>query len=188
MPVRPLVFCCPLQGARIDQQTYKEVVGLDDEEVDPKMALMSEPIVGIEKVVYDEATGSGAIPARPLTSPKSMSAAQRAVHDITHMPYHPGCEICVSCRRPNTQHRSHKLSERTVPLMVGDYAFPKHSEDSGPMTVLVIHVFPTNCFWWCLSHAKDATHMWCSAWRASSRSVAYFISPIGAIENQQSLL
>ena len=135
-----------MQGARIDQQTYKEVVGLDDEEVDPKMALMSEPIVGIEKVVYDDATGSGAIPARPLTSPKSMSAAQRAVHDITHMPYHPGCEICVSCRRPNTQHRSLKSSERTVPLMVGDYAFPKHSEDSEPMTVLVIRVFPYKLF------------------------------------------
>ena len=110
------------------------------------MALMSEPIVGIEKVVYDDATGSGAIPARPLTSPKSMSAAQRAVHDITHMPYHPGCEICESCRRPNTQHRSLKSSERTVPLMVGDYAFPKHSEDSEPMTVLVIRVFPYKRF------------------------------------------
>ena len=110
------------------------------------MAMMSEPIVGIDKVVYDDATGSGAIPARPLTSPKTMSATQRAVHYLTYLPYHPGCEICVSCRRPNTQHRSLKTSERTVPLMVGDYAFPKHSEDVDNSTVLVIRVYPFKLF------------------------------------------
>ena len=91
MPVRPLVLCCPLQGTRIYQQLDKEVVG-DDEVVDPKMAMWSEPIVGIDKVVYDDATRSGAIPARPLTSPKTMSATQRAVHDPTHLPYHPGVQ------------------------------------------------------------------------------------------------
>ena len=75
--------------------------GIVEEEVDPKMAMLGEPIVGIERVVYDDVTGSGAIPARPLNSPKSMSAAERAVHDLTHIPYHPRCEVCTSC--PTTE-------------------------------------------------------------------------------------
>ena len=61
---------------------------------------------------------------------------------MSHLPYDPGCEICVACRRPNTQHRTLKDSERTVPLMVGDYCFPKHSDDSDPLTCLVIRVRP----------------------------------------------
>ena len=97
-------MCCSLQGAQIDQQD-DDGVGNVEEVVDPKMALMGEPIVRIDSVVYDDTTGDGAIPAVPLTSPKMMSASQRAIHDLTHLPYHPGCEICVSCRRPNTHHR-----------------------------------------------------------------------------------
>ena len=50
---------------------------LDDEEVDPKMAALGEPIIGVERVVYDDATGSGAIPARPLPTPKSLSVSQK---------------------------------------------------------------------------------------------------------------
>ena len=38
----------------------------EDELVDESKALMKEPIVGVDKVVFDEATGSGALPARPL--------------------------------------------------------------------------------------------------------------------------
>ena len=141
-------MCCPLQGAQIDQQD-DDGVGNVEEVVDPKMALMGEPIVGIDRVVYDDTTGDGAIPAVPLTSPKMMSASQRAIHDLTHLPYHPGCEICVSCRRPNTHHRSLKNSERTVPLMVGDYCFPKHTADSESLTVLVIRVYPYKLFFTC---------------------------------------
>ena len=66
-----------------------------EEEVDPKMAMMGDPIVGVDRVVYDESTGHGALAARPLTSPKCMSATQRAIHDLTHLPYDPGCEVYV---------------------------------------------------------------------------------------------
>ena len=140
-----------MQGERIDQQG---IVGEDDDEVDPKMALMGEPIVGVDKVIYDEITGPGALQARPLASPKVMSAAQRAVHDLTHLPYHPGCEVCVSCRRPNSHHRSLQNTERTVPLMVGDYCFPKHNDESDPMTVLVIRVYPYKFFFACSVNSK----------------------------------
>ena len=113
------------------------------------MAALGDPIVGVDRVVYDDTTGPGALAAKPLSSPKSMTALQKAIHDLTHLPYHPGCEICVSCRRPNTQHRSLKNSERVVPLMVGDYCFPKHSEDVDPLTVLVIRVYPYKLFLCC---------------------------------------
>ena len=59
----------------------------DDGDVDPKMAMMGDPIVGMERVTYDDTTGSGALSAQPLTAPKSMTALQRAVHDLTHLPY-----------------------------------------------------------------------------------------------------
>ena len=90
--VSPLTICCPV-GARIGQ---RQTLGADtDEEVDSKMAVLGEPIIGVERVVYDEETGPGALPAKALDSPKPMTAAQRSIHDLTHMPYHPGCEICV---------------------------------------------------------------------------------------------
>ena len=127
---------------------------LDDEEVDPKMAALGEPIIGVERVVYDDATGPGAIPARPLPTPKSMSSAQRAIHDLTHLPYDPWCEICVASRRPNTQHRSLHEGEREVPLMVGDYCFPKHSDDAETMTVLVVRVYPYKVFMCCVAPVK----------------------------------
>lgn len=117
------------------------------------MAMAGEPIVGVERVVYDESTGSGALAARPLASPKSMSSATRAIHDLTHLPYDPGCEICVSTRRPNTHHRSVK-SERDIPLLVGDYCFPKHSGDTESITTLVIRVYPYKLFMVCVVPVK----------------------------------
>ena len=146
-PVSPKTICCPVRVVRDDQQ--RNLGGDEDEVVDSGMAALGDPIVGVDRVVYDDTTGPGALAAKPLSSPKSMTALQRAIHDLTHLPYHPGCEICVSCRRPNTQHRSLKNSERDVPLMVGDYCFPKHSEDVDPLTVLVIRVYPYKLFLCC---------------------------------------
>lgn len=131
----------------------------EDELVDESKALMKEPIVGVDKVVFDEATGSGALPARPLPSPKGMTMKQREIHDLTHLPYDPSCEICVSCRRPNTQHRTVSNPERSVPLLVADYAFPKHSEDAEPLTVLVVRVFPYKLFMCCAVSAKGRDPM-----------------------------
>ena len=73
-----------MQGTRVDQQD-DDGVGSVEEVVDPKMAVIGEPIVGIDRVVYDDSTGDGAIPARPLASPKVMSASQRAIHDLTQL-------------------------------------------------------------------------------------------------------
>ena len=42
----------------------------EDELVDEGKDLAHEPIAGVDKVVFDEATGSGALAARPQPSPK----------------------------------------------------------------------------------------------------------------------
>ena len=163
------ILCFPV-GVQVDQQPVERVE--DDEVVDGKMAALGDPIIGIERVIYDDVTGPGAIPARPLTSPKAMTAIQRAIHDLNHLPYDPACEICVSTRRPNTQHRSLSKSDREVPLMVGDYCFPKHSDDADPMTVLVIRVYPYKLLLCCVVPARDVSQLLSIDLFDSLRSVA----------------
>ena len=127
---------------------------MEDEVVDNTKALINDPIVGVDRVVLDDKTGPGALDARPLPSPKGMTPARRAIHDITHLPYDPSCEVCVACRRPNTHHTSLPNAERAVPLMVGDYCFPKHSDDAEPLTVLVIRIYPYKLFMCCVVSSK----------------------------------
>ena len=143
-------MCCPL----VAHHDELEIGALAEKDVDPKMALMGEPIVGTETVTWDEGKGPGAIPARPLPSPKEMSVAQRRIHDITHLPYDPGCGICVSCRRPNSHHRTVKNSERTIPLLVADYGFPENSDDDNTMTLIILRVYPFNIYMCCAVPGK----------------------------------
>ena len=56
--------------------------------VDTKHADMDKPIVGHEIVVPD---GDRAFTPIPSTSPKTMMPAEKTIHDLTHLPYHPGC-------------------------------------------------------------------------------------------------
>ena len=151
--VSPRVLLYPIGAAR-DNQLDVVDIGHDDDTADGKMAMPSDPIVGVDRVVFDDATGPGALPAKPLPSPKGMSALQRATHDLTHLPYDPSCEICVSCRRPNSHHRTISASERSIPLLVGDYAFPKHSDDVDTLTVLVVRVYPYKLFMCCVVPCK----------------------------------
>ena len=152
--LRPSFHLYPLR-AELDDHQGDVSFGADVEEVvEMEHAMPRDAIVGTDRVVYDDITGSGALPARPLPSPKGMTAANRAVHDLTHLPYEPSCEICVSCRRPNSHHRTVSKSERSVPLLVGDYAFPKHSDDVEPLTVLVVRVYPYKLFMTCVVPCK----------------------------------
>ena len=143
-------FCCPVV-TRKDELDGNEI---DDEVVDPKLAMMKEPIVGLESVTWEQGKGSGALPARPLNYPKQMSDAVRRIHDLTHLPYDPGCAICVSCRRPNNHHRMSDNSERTIPLVVADYAFPRNFGDEDPLTVLVMRVYPYKLWMVCWVPSK----------------------------------
>ena len=67
-------------GSQDDRQSTSIVE--DDEHVDRSLAVTGEPIAGTDKVVFDEETNPGALAAPPLTSPKGMSARQRAIHDL----------------------------------------------------------------------------------------------------------
>ena len=147
--VRP-TLCCPVV-TREDEPGGSVV---DDEVVDPKLAMTREPIVGLESVTWEQGKGSGALPARPLPSPKEMSDSVRRIHDITHLPYDPGCAICVSCRRPNNHHRMSSDSARTIPLVVADYAFPRNFGDEDPLTVLVMRVYPYKLWMVCWVPSK----------------------------------
>ena len=56
----PLCYCFAL-GSRMNEL---ENVGVPDEEdVDPKLAVTGEPIVGMEMVAWEEDKGPGALPA-----------------------------------------------------------------------------------------------------------------------------
>ena len=53
-----------------------------------ELALLAEPIVGVERVIMD-ANGQGALPADPVPSPRPMTPGQKAIHDLTHLPFDP---------------------------------------------------------------------------------------------------
>ena len=96
--------------------------------------------------VYDEevcGTGDDEQAQRPsgLPGPKTPSAAEIDLHNLTHMPYRSWCPHCVAGRRPNTQH--HKSdSQSSIPSLVADYCFLRDAQDQDLTTVLVAKVYP----------------------------------------------
>ena len=95
----------------------------DDFVADPRgVAVLGEPIVGVEVVTLDE-KGPGVIQAKALPSLKEPTPAARALHNLTHAKYEDWCPYCVACRRPNDHHRARTHEDLVQPLLVGDYAF-----------------------------------------------------------------
>ena len=88
-----------------------------EEAVGEKDAQLGEPIVGKNKSMTLGTEGGRALTPVPLSSPKEPTATERRLHELTHLPYASWCPHCVSCRRPNTQHRSSK-QERSLPLLL----------------------------------------------------------------------
>ena len=103
--------------------------------------MLGDRIVGEEHVTLD-GHGPGAIGIEPIKAPLDMTPAQWAKHALTHLPYHPGCSICAACKRPNTVHTKSHEYDRTIPLLVGDYAFCRDSKDEGLATLLILKWFP----------------------------------------------
>ena len=66
---------------------------------------------------------------KPLPTPPSMTLAERAQHNITHLPPHRGCPICAANRTPNTAHSPSHEHERTIPLLVVNYCFLRSIHD-----------------------------------------------------------
>ena len=70
-------------------------VNLDEGELNPKSVAVDDPIVGESMVTLDE-HGPGAIEPKVMSVPKELTPHQKARHFISHLPYDPSCEICVS--------------------------------------------------------------------------------------------
>ena len=68
-PVSPrnCCYCCPVVVARDGEPVREDGT---EEEVNPKHAMLSDPIVGMDKITWDDGKGPGAITAKPLPSPK----------------------------------------------------------------------------------------------------------------------
>ena len=67
--VSPLVVHLNPIGVSRDDRALVLGTGDDDEIVDGSLAVANDPIVGVERTTYDDVTGSGALPAKPLVSP-----------------------------------------------------------------------------------------------------------------------
>ena len=137
-----ITYCCPVSPLKPSFDDLRRSGQQDGEEaIDPKDILLGDRIVGTEHVTFD-GHNPGAIEVEPLATPPDMTPAQWAKHAVSHLPYHPGCSICRACKRPNTGHiRSHE-ADRTIPLLVGDYAFCRDSKDESLATLLILRLFP----------------------------------------------
>ena len=114
-PVSPDQFICMICEG---EESLMQPAGLDEPEVDLKHAIFQEPIVGTEKVLLDS-HGPGAVAPRAISEPRPMTPAELAIHNLTHLPYHPGCPCCAAARRQHSQHIMTHEAGRMVPLMVG---------------------------------------------------------------------
>ena len=90
-----------------------------DEDIDADLAMRHDPIVGVARVNANK-HADGAILAKPLSSPPSMTAAAFEKHCLTHLPYHAGCPIRAATRKPNLQHRKPHEASRVLRLRAGD--------------------------------------------------------------------
>ena len=145
-PVSPQPNSAELGEGGASQQSEEE----EEEEVDLSKAMLSDPIVGVEVVVNDH-RGTGARRATPLPTPKRLSPAQQALHNLTHLPFDEGCVICRATRGLNAQHRISLEHLRTIPLLVADYCFLRWSMGTTLRTVLVMRLYPYKlyCFMLC---------------------------------------
>jgi hypothetical protein len=46
-----------------------------------------------------------ALQSKPLRDPHATTAAERAAHEATNLPFRSWCEVCVAGRRDNPAHR-----------------------------------------------------------------------------------
>jgi hypothetical protein len=92
-------------------------------------------------VADDEVEEEEANVARPLRDPRAPSAAERAAHAATHLPFRSWCAECVAGRRDNPAHRRINNEEDEkggVPEIAMDYCFIRREEEEQVLTVLVL--------------------------------------------------
>ena len=154
--------CCPISPLTTPSKgsgskpVVAHGVGGDEEELDPKSVVVDDPIVGEALTTLDE-NGPGALAPRTINAPKEMTSIERERHFANgHLPYDSRCEICVQCKRPNTPHLKSNESERTIPLLVGDYGFVKDGTDEDTATILVLKLYPYTLLFACVANNKGS--------------------------------
>ena len=139
-----------------DKTMGDNVGNLDEEELDPKSVIVDDLISGEGVVTLDD-NGPGALQPKQIPGPKEMSKSERERHFAAgHLPYDPRCEICAASKKPNLPHLKSHESERTIPLLVGDYGFIKDGSDDENVTVLVLKLFPFKLVFACIVPSKGS--------------------------------
>ena len=80
---------------------------------------------------------------RGVPQPKAPSREVRLRHNLTHLPYAGWCPWCVMGRKCNSPHFQSDGSDRSIPLLVMDYAFVRNKEDEVLATMLAGRLYPS---------------------------------------------
>ena len=132
----------------------EEVVGGDAAEEEGWEKISDCPIADERREVSDDhdkepeviVSGDGVAAQVPmgLPAPQLPSKAMIDRHNLTHIPYAPWCEHCVSARRNNTAHKQKFCAayRRSIPLLVMDYGFARDGRNKDLTTTLIAKVYP----------------------------------------------
>ena len=100
-----------------------------------------ERVVVEEEVEIDSGDAWQTLKGMPEPIKPSRSDIQR--HNLTHLPYKSWCPHCVAARRNAAPHLIQKNGEqRSVPLLVFDYAFPRAADETETVTCLIGKMYP----------------------------------------------
>ena len=96
--------------------------------------------------------------ARGAVRPKAPSREAQLRHNLTHLPYASWCPWCIMGRKANAPHfRSKNGSDRSLPLLVADYAFVRDKDDAVLCKLLVGKLYPSRKVLACVVDSKGVT-------------------------------
>ena len=110
----------------VEQGEEEEIVSFND-------AAEQVPIAGVEQAPSKRE-------ARPLSEPPTMTAAQQAIHNLTHQPPEDWCEYCRRGRALCRGHRRIREEDRmgSIPTASMDLAFLKRKNPYFTLPMLVM--------------------------------------------------
>ena len=180
-PVRPCIFMVEGDGGDDvgeDRDDWEEAVGGadvgGDEEVheeswddlaEAPLELDPEDSAAAASAerddVFVDSDGGEFQSARGAPTPKAPSRDVQARHNLTHLPYASWCPWCVMGRRSNAPHfRSQDGSDRSLPLLVADYAFVRDKDDDVLATLLVCKLYPSRKVMACVVESKGVVDLY----------------------------
>ena len=76
--------------------------------------------------------------AKPLRDPRDPTAAERAIHEATHLPIRSWCAECVAGWRDNPPNHRVRQDENAVPEILMDCCFVRRDDEIETVTVLLM--------------------------------------------------